>query len=916
MKIVASPMEYIDRLVRASVVADIAVGGGADPETLGERIPAMLVEWNAMPFLPPAELIVVFDRWMHVPEAPPLVVSDTIDSLQVFLTVEMVDANGVPVAETLAGELTGVESPRVRQAIRARALAALCPGPRCDGSYQGRVADVRRLLQERRNIASRLDVQEPDAALAKMIEGLDLEWRAAQLRTWTTVELRELLGYRLRPHRIKAEAAAGAASQAVAGLANLLRGMIERKSGPKLASLEQTLEVVAGQPAGPATEAVLRRVLPLVTIVDPPWATQQLPTGGYCDVTRRGSFDRLLMSQLAYPEDEFARRMAEGELLFYELEAPPAQLPPRQYALLDHSPMTWGVPRVAANAFALCLADRARERRAEARVFAAGRLDRAFDLDRAAGVAEMLAWQRWDDGLEDLRALLERAAAESKGHPTGADVYVCTEAGRLAELREFARAEAAPPSLRLRVFTVDAEGGRATLWRREGPSFAPVFALSLAEKELRPAAAPEPAEAVSAGAVWPSFPEANWDFGSNVICASMDARGAVATGHEEGEVHLWDAVRGVRAGRVDDFGLRVSAIALNGDWIVAAAGQRLWRIGRERTGIGPWPAVSNAGGIRAGWLPGQFFWWNSGRTLVEYRAAENSMREHVGVDGDPSRLFLVHARQVVYWSAEGALMSADLSAPPVEREWPVVARALQASRHAVADADGRAVAAPEGNGVEVRWLTSAREGKPVTTIEGGQRPRAMSSSAKRLLCVNSNSMWFWSLGDGKLVRKVVGSQQAIENLSAGRVGRGAGANAVAVHLAGGDTVFLHWSEEEVGPAAVQSFRWPAQMLESPYTCLALGRPFVEPPSSMARLQGRPYAIVGGLLVVAASDRCVEFYDGTRLLARFWFRTRGFGWALASRQWTAGPLAGELSPPRGLSLVPSPRALAKMLREGS
>jgi len=50
--------------------------------------------------------------------------------------------------------------------------------------------------------------------------------------------------------------------------------------------------------------------------------TSDLPLGGYSDVTNRGEPERLLPTQFALDGDEFVRRFAERELLFFRREEP------------------------------------------------------------------------------------------------------------------------------------------------------------------------------------------------------------------------------------------------------------------------------------------------------------------------------------------------------------------------------------------------------------------------------------------------------------------------------------------------------------------------------------------------------------------------------------------------------------------
>jgi hypothetical protein len=88
----------------------------------------------------------------------------------------------------------------------------------------------------------------------------------------------------------------------------------------------------------------------------------RLPQGGYADVTTRGIPDRLLLSQFALDADEFVRRFAENELLYFRREEPHAAEKPTRVLLLDQGVRTWGPVRLglAGAAIAVLTRDPAR----------------------------------------------------------------------------------------------------------------------------------------------------------------------------------------------------------------------------------------------------------------------------------------------------------------------------------------------------------------------------------------------------------------------------------------------------------------------------------------------------------------------------------------------------------------------------
>ena len=84
-------------------------------------------------------------------------------------------------------------------------------------------------------------------------------------------------------------------------------------------------------------------------------ARDELPMGGVSDLSNRGSFDRLLVSELAHDDLTLAVRVAMNEALYLRREAPPRQPPNRRTILIDTGIRMWGVPRVFATAVALAM---------------------------------------------------------------------------------------------------------------------------------------------------------------------------------------------------------------------------------------------------------------------------------------------------------------------------------------------------------------------------------------------------------------------------------------------------------------------------------------------------------------------------------------------------------------------------------
>jgi hypothetical protein len=75
--------------------------------------------------------------------------------------------------------------------------------------------------------------------------------------------------------------------------------------------------------------------------------------GGVSDITNRGNFDRLLLSELAHDDLSLMARLANNEALYLRREELPANHTRQRFILVDTSIKMWGTPRIFAIATAL-----------------------------------------------------------------------------------------------------------------------------------------------------------------------------------------------------------------------------------------------------------------------------------------------------------------------------------------------------------------------------------------------------------------------------------------------------------------------------------------------------------------------------------------------------------------------------------
>jgi hypothetical protein len=82
----------------------------------------------------------------------------------------------------------------------------------------------------------------------------------------------------------------------------------------------------------------------------------QQPIGGVSDLTNKGDFDKLLLSEFANDDMVFMSRLANNEALYIQREIPPQDNKKIRVLLLDVSLKNWGNPKIVAFATALAIA--------------------------------------------------------------------------------------------------------------------------------------------------------------------------------------------------------------------------------------------------------------------------------------------------------------------------------------------------------------------------------------------------------------------------------------------------------------------------------------------------------------------------------------------------------------------------------
>jgi hypothetical protein len=143
-------------------------------------------------------------------------------------------------------------------------------------------------------------------------------------------------------------------------LESLLRTGLEQLPEPApLAQLEpipsndDLLTQLAQDPQTAGLARLTKRLIAALNIPPHTQGASDQPLGGVSDISNRGDFDRLLLSELANDDDTLSARLVNNEALYLRRETPPDPQVQERVILVDTSLRLWGMPRVFAVSAAL-----------------------------------------------------------------------------------------------------------------------------------------------------------------------------------------------------------------------------------------------------------------------------------------------------------------------------------------------------------------------------------------------------------------------------------------------------------------------------------------------------------------------------------------------------------------------------------
>ena len=138
---------------------------------------------------------------------------------------------------------------------------------------------------------------------------------------------------------------------------------VEPPMPPRPRGLAETLAELEGSPRLAGVGRLVSRLEGAISLPPRRLAWSELQDGGYSDITTKGAPEQILPIQFALEGEEFLRRFAERELLYFYREEPRQPTTEEIILVLDQGARTWGDVRLVLAGAALALARQADRRR-------------------------------------------------------------------------------------------------------------------------------------------------------------------------------------------------------------------------------------------------------------------------------------------------------------------------------------------------------------------------------------------------------------------------------------------------------------------------------------------------------------------------------------------------------------------------
>ncbi len=219
------------------------------------------------------------------------------------------------------------------------------------------------------------------------------------------------------------------------------------------------LELFERQPRLRGLISLSRDLAAVLTLPQANVQAESEPFGGVCDISNRGSFDRLLLSELAQDDVVLATRIALNEALFLRREQPRSRIQQRRMLLLDGGLRQWGIPRIYSLAVALALALNRPEPAGLSVFHADGTGLKSVNFENESGLTDALEFMSLE--LDVVGAIPAFGAEVAKAEELVERVVISSPEGTL--IPEFMRSLSRAALFPLYLVTVE-RSGRCQLW--------------------------------------------------------------------------------------------------------------------------------------------------------------------------------------------------------------------------------------------------------------------------------------------------------------------------------------------------------------------------------------------------------------------------------------------------------------------
>lgn len=169
------------------------------------------------------------------------------------------------------------------------------------------------------------------------------------------------------------------------------------------------LEQLAADPETAGISRLAKRLVAALNIPMHSSVSGDQSYGGITDITNRGSYDRLLLSELAHDHDVLMARLVNNEALYFRREEPPDNPKRQRTILMDTTLKMWGVPRVFATSAALAFTQNTKHEEIVEAYALSGESYTEIELDTKEGIIKSL--EQLDHSLQCGKAL-EKAVNE------------------------------------------------------------------------------------------------------------------------------------------------------------------------------------------------------------------------------------------------------------------------------------------------------------------------------------------------------------------------------------------------------------------------------------------------------------------------------------------------------------------------